>query len=164
MLLHLNAVNTHFFFFFFFYLMATVNWLTILPLFGCAHKNLNILKHNKVKFIYILHMLWFIKSLILWNLKGILVFCKHIIPYLVFCESRKTFAVIVIFDFSEIKKNHYYTAAPRRGRGYTVLPLSVCRPSFRPSKIFFVTFFSVTVDGRNLIFGHKHHIGIPYCG
>jgi hypothetical protein len=25
-------------------------------------------------------------------------------------------------------------------------------------------FFSVTVDGRNLIFGHKHHIGIPYCG
>ena len=43
--------------------------------------------------------------------------------------------------------------------GYTVLPLSV-----RPSKIFFVAFFSVTVDGRNLIFGHKRHIGIPYCG
>jgi hypothetical protein len=36
--------------------------------------------------------------------------------------------------------------------------------SFRPSKIFFVAFFSVTVDGRNLIFGHKHHIGIPFCG
>ena len=36
--------------------------------------------------------------------------------------------------------------------------------SFRPSKIFFVALFSVTVDGRNLIFGHKHHIGIPYCG
>ena len=33
-----------------------------------------------------------------------------------------------------------------------------------PSKIFFVAFFSVTVDGSNLIFGHKHHIGIPYCG
>ena len=33
-----------------------------------------------------------------------------------------------------------------------------------PSKIFVVAFFSVTVDGRNLIFGHKHHIGIPYCG
>ena len=33
-----------------------------------------------------------------------------------------------------------------------------------PSKIFFVAFFSVTVDGRNLIFGHKLHIGIPYCG
>jgi hypothetical protein len=29
---------------------------------------------------------------------------------------------------------------------------------------FFVAFFSVTVDGRNLIFGHKRHIGIAYCG
>ena len=38
--------------FFFFHLMATVNWLTILPLFGCAHKNLNIPRRNKVKFIY----------------------------------------------------------------------------------------------------------------
>ena len=53
----------------------------------------------------------------------------------------------------------YYTPAPRRGRGYTVLPLS-----FHPSKIFFVAFFSVTVDDRNLIFGHKLHIGMPYCG
>jgi len=43
--------------------------------------------------------------------------------------------------------------------GYTVLPLSVCL-----SKIFFGTFFSITVGGRNLIFGHKRHIGIPYCG
>ena len=48
---------------------------------------------------------------------------------------------------------------PEGRGGYTVLPLS-----FRPSKIFFVAFFSVTVDGRNLLFGHKHHIGIPYCG
>jgi hypothetical protein len=64
---------------------------------------------------------------------------------------------------------------------YTVLPLSVCpsvcpsilpsfRPSFLPSfrpcpsKIFFIAFFSVTVDGRNLIFGHKCHIGTPYHG
>jgi hypothetical protein len=37
-------------------------------------------------------------------------------------------------------------------------------PSVRPSKIFFGAFFSVTVDGRNLIFGHKHHIGTPYRG
>jgi hypothetical protein len=29
---------------------------------------------------------------------------------------------------------------------------------------FFVTFFSATIDGRNLIFGHKLHIGMPYCG
>ena len=55
-----------------------------------------------------------------------------------------------------------YTPAPRRGRG--VYCFTSVRPSFRPSKIFFVTFFSVTVDGTNLIFGHKCHIGIPYCG
>ena len=64
---------------------------------------------------------------------------------------------------------------PEGGGGYTVLPLSVCPSvlpsvlpsfhlSFRPSKIFFVAFFSVTVDGRNLIFGHKLHIGTPYRG
>jgi hypothetical protein len=42
--------------------------------------------------------------------------------------------------------------------------LVYCFTSVRPSKIFFVAFFSVTVDGKNLIFGHKRHIGIPYCG
>jgi hypothetical protein len=26
---------------------------------------------------------------------------------------------------------------------------------------FFVTFFSATIDGRDLIFGHKLHIGTP---
>ena len=30
--------------------------------------------------------------------------------------------------------------------------------------IFFVAIFSVTVDGRNLIFGDKLHIGTPYRG
>jgi hypothetical protein len=29
---------------------------------------------------------------------------------------------------------------------------------------FSVTFFSATIDGRNLIFGHKLHIGTPYRG
>jgi hypothetical protein len=50
---------------------------------------------------------------------------------------------------------------PGGGGGYTVLPLSIL-----PSKIFFVAFFSGTIDGRNLIFGHKLHIqvGMPYCG
>ena len=27
--------------------------------------------------------------------------------------------------------------------------------SFRPSKIFFIAFFLATIDGKNLIFGHK---------
>ena len=29
---------------------------------------------------------------------------------------------------------------------------------------FFVAFFSATIDGRNLIHGHKLHIGTPYSG
>ena len=29
---------------------------------------------------------------------------------------------------------------------------------------FFVTFFSANIDDRDLIFGHKLHIGMPYCG
>jgi hypothetical protein len=37
-------------------------------------------------------------------------------------------------------------------------------PQLSHSTISLGLFFSVTVDGRNLIFGHKHHIGIPYCG
>jgi hypothetical protein len=45
---------------------------------------------------------------------------------------------------------------------YSVRPS--IRPSLRLSKIFFVAFFSATIDGRNLIFGHKLHIGKPYCG
>ena len=46
---------------------------------------------------------------------------------------------------------------PCSPKGEGVILFYLC-PSFRPSKIFFVTFFSVTVDGRNLIFGHKCHI------
>ena len=69
-----------------------------------------------------------------------------------------------------ILQNLYFICIPplpKGGGGYTVLPLSICLsvlPSFRPSKICFVAIFSVTVDGRNLIFGHKLHIGTPYRG
>jgi hypothetical protein len=53
----------------------------------------------------------------------------------------------------------YYTPAPRRGRGiycFIIPPLSPKGEGgilfyLGPSKIFFVAFFSVTVDGRNLI-------------
>jgi hypothetical protein len=34
----------------------------------------------------------------------------------------------------------------------------------RGKTVYLPPFFSITVDGRNLIFGHKRHIGIPYCG
>ena len=64
---------------------------------------------------------------------------------------------IVMIKENGINPYGFYTPAPQRRRG--VYCFTSC-----PSKIFFVAFFSVTVDGRNLIFGHKHHIGIPYCG
>ena len=77
--------------------------------------------------------------------------CRSVLSIFFKCTSTSLF-----------KGGTFYTL-PERGGGYTVLPLSVW-PSFRPSKIFFVTFYSVTVDGRNLIFGHKLHIGTPYRG
>ena len=39
----------------------------------------------------------------------------------------------------------------------------LCPYSVGP-KIFFVAFFWATINGRNLIFGHKLHIAMPYCG
>ena len=133
-------------------------------------------------------------------------------------------AISTILSYHEMLFT-FYTPAPRRRRGYTVLPLSVCpsvRPSFRRSSVqdifrriflsncwwqksdiwsqashrytilwatlldpsdsyllfadlvgfytlwtymhIFVTFFTATIDGRNLIFGHKLHIGTPYRG
>ena len=45
--------------------------------------------------------------------------------------------------------NNYTPATPERG-----ILFYLCL-SFRPSKKFFVAFFSATIDGRNLIFGHK---------
>ena len=47
----------------------------------------------------------------------------------------------------------------------SVLPsvLPSVRPSVRP-RYFSLQFFSAFIDGRNLIFGHKRHISMPYCG
>ena len=56
-----------------------------------------------------------------------------------------------------------FFVCPRSPKGERGILFYLC-PSVRPSKIFFVAFFSVTVDGRNLIFGHKLHIGSPYRG
>jgi hypothetical protein len=66
--------------------------------------------------------------------------------------SRMTyFWSIVLFRYNDF----IIPPLPEGGGGYTVLPLSV--------QDIFCRIFSVTVDGRNLIFGHKRHIGIPYC-
>jgi hypothetical protein len=48
---------------------------------------------------------------------------------------------------------------------YTILWVAFLDPSDSEHICtFFVTFFSATIDGRNLIFGHKLHIGTPYRG
>ena len=61
-----------------------------------------------------------------------------------------------VVPFRELFVTCVYTPAPRRERG--VYCFTSVRLSFRSSKIF----FSVTVDGRNLIFGHKCHIRQVY--
>jgi hypothetical protein len=76
------------------------------------------------------------------------------------------FGVIALFipPLPEGEEGILFFIPPLPKGGGGVYCFTSVRPSFRPSKIFFVAFFSVAVDGRNLIFGHKHHIGIPYCG
>ena len=56
-----------------------------------------------------------------------------------------------------------FFVCPRSPKGERGILFYLC-PSVRPSKIVIGAFFSVTVDGRNLIFGHKCHIGTPYHG
>jgi len=50
-----------------------------------------------------------------------------------------------------------------RSTGVGVCCFTSVLPSVRP-KIFFVAFFSATIDGRNLILGHNLHIDTPYRG
>ena len=68
--------------------------------------------------------------------------------------------IYVTYFFQECLCNYYTPSCPEGEWG---ILFYLC-PSFRPSKIFFVTFFSATIDGRNLIFGHTLHICMPYCG
>jgi hypothetical protein len=64
-------------------------------------------------------------------------------------------------NINVFRNNHIFIPPlPEGGGGRRVY----CFTSEGPFKIFFVAFFSATIDDRNLIFGHKHHIGMPYCG
>ena len=73
------------------------------------------------------------------------------------------FTTILLIVHTPIPVRSWFIIIPPLPEGGVGILFYLC-PSVRPSKIFFVTFFSVTVNGRNLIFGHKRHIGIPYCG
>ena len=138
---------------------------------------------------------------------------SKILYYFIFQKiSRRNKSKIFIVLFSS--RTFFYTPAPRRGRGYTVLPLSVLpsvqdifrriflrncwwqksdilsQASYRytilweafldPSDSYFLFadlvgfyrhwaymhifhhVFSAAIGGRNLIFGHKLHIGTSY--
>ena len=76
-------------------------------------------------------------------------------------DSRSKVKVIVTFFLHEVG-GHSFILPPLPVEGGGIL-FYLCL-SVHPSKIFFVVFFSATIDGRNLIFGHKLHIGMPYCG
>ena len=74
------------------------------------------------------------------------------------------------------QKSYIWSQASYR---YTILWVAFLDPSENPTSClptllifiyiehicsFFVAFFSATIDDRNLIFGHKLHIGTPYHG
>jgi hypothetical protein len=96
-------------------------------------------------------------------------------PLLISNESYKTRCFTYVFNICHLYIFMHctclyfccwilYPRSPNCEGGILFYLCPSVRPSFRPSKIFLVAFFSLTVDSRNLIFGHKRHIGIPYCG
>ena len=62
---------------------------------------------------------------------------------------------ITISTLKNVEMTSWYFIISPEGKGVYCFTLSI-----RPSKIF----FSATIDGKNLIFGHKLHLGMPYCG
>ena len=128
-------------------------------------------------FYFLNHGGWIICSLVQTS-------CKLLTSFYILCCHGSISTVNLSF-LGILPRNHYANIEIKDGRkvswlfhldvflysrstggGYTVLPLSVLPfvcPSIHP-KIFFVAFFWATIDGRNLIFGHKLHIGTPYHG
>jgi hypothetical protein len=83
------------------------------------------------------------------------------------CTFFVTFFSATIDGRDLIFGHKLYIGTPYRGKrfGTHQIPTS-CLPTFliflHIEHIFFVAFLSATIDGRNLIFGHKLHIGTPY--
>jgi hypothetical protein len=113
--------------------------------------------------IYELHMILLKYITIYHTLFADSLICqKGLSKYYVIIECSTTVGRVPLQIYSDcclMPTQLFLYPTPRRGRG--VYCFTSVRLSFRPSKIFFVAYFSVTVDGRNLIFGHKCHIGIP---
>ena len=90
---------------------------------------------------------------------------KYIITYECHDNAPRMWKVV------QLEKYFYFSLYSRH---FSLLSLTsllsapereVTSPSdFKHICTFFVTFFSATIDGRDLIFGHKLHIGTPYRG
>jgi hypothetical protein len=110
---------------------------------------------NPGNFIFI----WLSCKYLLWIESEVRNLVTKIRPYLFSLEDETR----NIKSVGNINYDLYTPAPPEGAYCFTSVRPSV-RLSFRPYKIFFVAFFSATIDGRNLIFGHKLHICMSYCG
>jgi hypothetical protein len=101
--------------------------------------------------------------------------CRYPISWEVFLDPSDSYFLFADFVdfythwtymliFCRIFLNNYWCQVPHIV-GSVFVPvrflLPVCRLSWFLCT-FFITFFSATIDGRNLIFRHKLHIGTPY--
>jgi hypothetical protein len=97
-------------------------------------------------------------------------FYTHL-TYICICTFFIAFFSATIDDRNLIFGHKRHIGTPyREKRFWTQQILTSCLPTLliflhiEHICSFFVAFFSATIDGRNLIFGHKLHIGTPYWG
>jgi hypothetical protein len=91
--------------------------------------------------------------------------------YICICTFFVTFFSVTIDGRDLIFGHKLHIGTPYRGKHFWThqIPTS-CLPTLlifihiEHICLFFIAFFSVTIDGRDLIFGHKLHIGTPYRG
>ena len=111
--------------------------------------------------------LFFICRFWIWFLAILTYFFLELLEFLlnlVLSEFLSTVLGLLFSKYSvQISSFVCFLIIPHSPKGEGGILFYLC-PSFRPSKIFLVAFFSATIDGRNLIFGHKLHIGTPYLG
>ena len=101
---------------------------------------------------------------------NIISYALHPIRYNI-CTFFIAFFSATIDDTNLIFGHKLHIGTPYRGKLFWThqIPTS-CLPTWlifihiEHICSFFVAFFSGTIDGRNLIFGHKLHIGTPYHG
>ena len=97
-------------------------------------------------------------------------FYTHL-TYICICTFFVAFFSATIDDRNLIFGHKLHIGMPYRGKRFwtcqiptSCLPTSLIFILIEYICSFFVAFFSATIDCRNLIFGHKLHIGMPYCG